>query len=127
MLLDTSVVVEIFRSPAGSARFRKIVAEVGDEETYVSMVQLAEIADWATKNGAPPQSRVDAVKEFARIVPLDERICLNASEINHRRRNAEHGDFGLIDGIILATARSIGQRVLTIDEDFSGESDCLVI
>lgn len=127
MLLDTSTLVEIFRSSAGSARFRMIMAEVGDEEAYVSVIQLAEIADWATRTGAPPEGRVDALKEFARIVPLDERICLNASEIKHRRRNAGHGDFGLIDGIILATARSIGQRVLTLDTDFSGENDCLVI
>jgi len=127
VLLDTSALVEIFRSSAGSARFRKIMAEIGDEEAYVSVIQLAEIADWATKNGASPEGRVDAVKEFARIVPLDERIYLGASEIKHRRRNAGHDSFGLIDGIILATARSIGQRVLTIDKDFSGESDCLVI
>jgi hypothetical protein len=32
-----------------------------------------------------------------------------------------------MDGIILATASSIGQRVLTLDEDFTGEKDCLVI
>jgi predicted nucleic acid-binding protein len=126
VLLDTSAVVEIFRSPAESARFKKIVAEVGDEEVYVSMVQLAEIADWATKNKAPPEERVEAVKEIARTVPLDERICLDAAVIKQARRSAGHVDFGLIDGIILATARSMGQRVLTFDEDFEGEMDCLV-
>ncbi len=127
MLLDTSTVVEIFRNSAESARFKEIMAEIGDEEAYVSMIQLAEVADWATRNGTPPEERVDAVKELARIVPLDERICLDASEIKHRRRDAGRGDFGLVDGIILATARSIGQSVLTLDEDFIGENDCAVI
>jgi predicted nucleic acid-binding protein len=127
VLLDTSAIVEIFRGPAGSAHFEKIMTEIADEEVYVSTIQLAEIADWATGNKAPPEKRVEAVKEMARMVTLDERICLDAAAIKQRRRKAGHDDFGLIDGIILATARSIGQRVLTLDEDFAGESDCLVI
>ena len=127
MLLDTSVIVEIFRSPAGSTRFDRIMAEIRDEELYVSTVQLAEIADWATRNRAPPEERVDAVKGLARIVPLDERICLDAAAIKLRRRKAGYKDFGLIDGVILATAGSIGQHVLTFDEDFVGENDCSVI
>jgi predicted nucleic acid-binding protein len=127
VLLDTSAIVEIFRSPAGSAHFEKITTEIGDEEIYVSMVQLAEIADWATRSDAPPEERIGAVKEMARIVPLDERICLDAAAIKQRRREAGHDDFGLTDGIVLATARSIGQRVLTLDGDFVGENDCMVI
>jgi predicted nucleic acid-binding protein len=127
VLLDTSVMIEIFRNSSGSARFDRIMAEIGDEEVYISTVQLAEIADWATRNGAPPEERADAVKELARMVPLGERICLDAAAIKQRRRKAGHDDFGLIDGIILATARSIGQRVLTLDVDFGGEADCLVV
>jgi len=127
VLLDTSAIVEIFRSPAESVRLEKITAEIGDEEVYVSTIQLAEIAYWASRNKAPPEDRVEAVKEMARIVPLDERICLEGAAIKQRRRKSGHDDFALIDGIILATARSIGQRVLTLDEDFAGESDCLVI
>ena len=49
------------------------MAEVGDEETYVSMVQLAEIADWATKNGAPPQRG-----EIVRMPLLDEERVMSA-------------------------------------------------
>ena len=119
--------VEIFRNPAGSARFREIAAEIVDEDVYVSMVQLAEVADWAVRNETPPEERVNAVKELARIVPLDERICLDAAAIKRLRRGAGRGDFGLVDGIVLATARSIGQRVLTLDEDFMGEDDCSII
>ena len=127
MLLDTSVLVEMFRSPAESARFKRIMAEVADEEVYVSTVQLAEVADWATRNGAAPDKRVEAIKEIASIVPLDERICLEAAAIKQERRSAGHGDFGLIDGIVLATARSVGQRVLTLDADFGGDEGCTVL
>jgi predicted nucleic acid-binding protein len=126
VLLDTSAIVEIFRSRAGSARFDEIMAEIGDEEIYISVVQVAEIADWAVRNRASPEERTEAVKEMARMVLLDERICLDAAVIKQRRRRTAR-DFSLMDGIILATARSIGQRVVTLDKDFTGEKDCLVI
>jgi predicted nucleic acid-binding protein len=85
------------------------------------------VADWAERNKAPPEDRIDAVKELARIVPLDERICLDAAEIKRKRRKAGYASFDLIDGIILATARSLGQRVLTFDSDFAGEDDCILM
>ena len=127
MLLDTSAIVEIFRSPAESADLNRILAEIGDEEVYISIVQLAETADWATRNRAPAEERVDAVKAIARIVPLDAQICLDAAAITHRKRKEGADNFGLVDGIILGTARSMGQRVLTLYRDFDGENDCLVI
>ena len=76
---------------------------------------------------SPCRREGDAVKEIARIVPLDVRICLDAAAIKHRKRKEGVDNFGLIDGIILATAGSISQRVLTLNRDFEGENDCLVI
>jgi len=127
MLLDTSVIIEIFRSPSTSGCFKRILREIGDEEAFVSHVQLAETADWAIKNGVSARERVGSVKEFARMVPLDEEICLEAPNVKYRRRELGYSDFSLMDGIILATARSIGQRMLTLDKDFEGEADCLII
>ena len=127
MLLDTSAIIEIFRNPAGSLRFEEITKKIGDEEVYVSIVQLAEISDWAFKNKVPAEERIQAVKEIARMVPLDEEICQNAAEIKQRHRKAGRNKFGIIDGIILATARSLGQHVLTLDEDFAGEKDCVIV
>jgi len=127
MLLDTSVIVEIFRSPSTSRRFKRIAREMGDEEAFVSQVQLAEVADWAIRNGVSARDRVSSVKEFARVVPLDDEICLEAPTIKNRRRESGRPDFSLLDGIILATARSISQRMLTLDRDFEGEADCTII
>jgi len=127
LLLDSSAIVEVFRSPVTSRRFRAIEREIGDEEVFVSIVQLAEVADWAVRNQVSPKERIAAIKEFARIVPLDEQICLEAPAIKYRRRESGYADFGLLDAIVLATARSIGQRVLTFDEDFAGEGDCIVL
>ena len=127
LLLDSSAIIEIFRSPITSKRFKAIESEIGDEDVFVSVVQLAEVADWAVRNRVSPNDRIAAIKELAHVVPLDEQIGLEASAIKYRRRDLGHADFSLFDAIVLATARSIGQRLLTFDKDFSGESDCIVL
>ena len=126
MFLDSSVIIEVFRRPSDSEFFQRVERIIGDGEVFVSIVQLAEVADWAVRNKVSPKERVAAVKEFARVVPLDEQICLDAAEIKAGRREKGYVDFGLLDGVVLASARSIGQRLLTLDRDFAGEADCQV-
>jgi len=124
MLLDTSALVAFFTSKRAASRIEK---EVGDSELYVSQVQLAELADWATKSGLPAAERVEAVEQMASAVPLTKDICLTAAMIKFARRKKGVANFGIIDGIILATARSLGQSLVTFDADFEGEEDCVVL
>lgn len=123
-LLDTSAVVAIFTSKGAAERIRK---EVGGSQLYVSCIQLAELADWATKSGAPAAERVEALEQMANVAPLTKEICLEAAAIKSARRKKGLSAFGIIDGIVLATARSLGQSLLTLDADFAGEEDCVVL
>lgn len=127
MLLDSGVIIEIFRSPQDSKHFRAILRAIGDEEIFVSIIQIAEVAEWASRNQLPAKERVVAVRDFARIVPLEEQVCIDASEIKRLRREQGYSDFSLMDGIILATARLIEQRLMTFDGDFTGEIDCILL
>ena len=124
MLLDTSTLVAIFTSKKLAERIGK---ELGDSQLYVSHVQLAELADWATRSGAPAAERVEAVEQMANVVPLTKEICLEAAAIKSKKRKKGISSFGILDGVILATARSLGQNLITFDRDFVGEQDCLVL
>ncbi|HXW36628.1 MAG TPA: type II toxin-antitoxin system VapC family toxin [Nitrososphaerales archaeon] len=124
VLLDTSALVAIFTSKRNADRIDR---EVGDSQLYVSHVQLAEVADWATRSGAPAADRVEAVEQMAIVVPLTKEICLDAAAIKSDRRKKGRPTFGIIDGIILATARSLDQSLITFDSDFDGEGDCAVL
>lgn len=124
MLLDTSALVAIFTSKKVADRISK---EVGDSQLYVSQVQLAELADWATRAGAPAAERLEAVEQMVTMAPLTKEICLEAAAVKFAKRKKGVSGFGIIDGIILATARSLGQGLLTLDSDFSGELDCTVL
>ena len=91
------------------------------------IVQLAELSDWCIANDAPARERVEEVKKLANIIPLDEDICLEGSRIKNERRRKGFGNFGLLDGLVLAAARSVGERVLTFDRDFAQEQDCVLL
>ncbi len=124
MLLDTSAVVAILTSKKAADRIGK---EVGDSQLYVSHIQLAELADWATRSGAPAAERVDALEQMASVAPLTKEICLEAAAIKFTKRKKGFSGFGIVDGIVLATARSLGQSLITFDADFAGEEDCVVL
>ena len=100
---------------------------LSSEQVFVSVIQIAEVADWSVRNNLPAVEEITAVKEFAQIVPLDEKICEDSARIKKKRRSGGHKDFGLVDALILATARSVNQRLLTIDQHFAGEEDCMVL
>jgi predicted nucleic acid-binding protein len=124
MLLDTSAVVAILTSKKAADRVGK---EIGDSQLYVSHIQLAELADWATRSGAPAAERVDALEQMASVAPLTKEICLEAAAIKFAKRKRGLSGFGIVDGIVLATARSLDQNLITFDADFAGEEDCVVL
>ena len=127
MLLDTSVVIEVLRHIKTSKEFKLIQRRIGEEELYVFVVQLAELSDWCFANDVPVRERVEEVKKLANIIPLDEDVCLEGSRIKNERRKKGFRSFGLVDGFLLAAARSVGERLLTFDRDFAEEQDCLVL
>jgi len=127
LLLDTSAIVEVLRHPRTSKEFKLIQKQIGEEELYMLVVQLAELSDWCFANNVPVRERIEEVKKLANIIPLDEDICLEGSRIKSERRKKGFGSFGLLDGLLLAAARSVGEQVLTFDRDFAEEQDCLVL
>jgi predicted nucleic acid-binding protein len=127
LLLDTSAIIEVLRHPRTSNEFRLVEKHIGEEDLYVLVVQLAELSDWCIVNNVPVRERIEEVKSIANIIPLDEDICLEGSRIKNERRKKGFGSFGILDGLLLAAARSVGERVLTFDRDFAEEEDCLVL
>ena len=91
------------------------------------MVQLAELSDWCISNNVPARDRIEKVKGLTSIISLDEDICFEGSRIKNQRRKKGFRKFSLLDGLVLAAARTVGERVLTLDQDFDGEDDCLIL
>jgi predicted nucleic acid-binding protein len=59
-------------------------------------------------------------------VPLDEETAEMAGKISAERRSRVRG-WGLVDSIVLATARARGMKVITGDEHFRGLDEAIMI
>ena len=127
MFLDTSIIIDIFRHGRDSERFRNIYDLIKDENLFISVIQLGEISDWCLKNNINPYERISKIKEMCVIAPLNEEICLEASRIKYDMRSSGVEKFSLIDGIILASARHMGEKLLTADRDFRKSKDAIIL
>jgi predicted nucleic acid-binding protein len=127
MFLDTSIIIEIFSNDQKTKTFQEIYKHIKDEPLFISLIQIGEIADWCLKNNLDPEKRITKLKQILNVIPLNEKICYEAAHIKYTIRKKGVAKFGFLDGIILASARSINQRLLTTDSDFRTIEDAVVI
>jgi len=127
MFLDTSILIEIFRNDQKTRTFQEIYKHIKDEPLFISLIQIGEISDWCLKNNIDPEKRITKLKQILNVIPLNEKICYEAAHIKYKIRKKGVAKFGLLDGIVLASARSINQRLLTTDSDFRTISDAVVV
>ena len=127
MFLDTSIIIEIFRSKKNSETFEEIFKLIKDNPIFISVIQIGEISDWCLKNNINPEKRISKLKLILNVVPLNEKICLDGPKIKYNVRKKGIKKFSLIDGIILSSAISINQKLLTTDKDFVNIKDAIVL
>ena len=70
----------------------------------------------------PPEMR-----EIVEILEIEEDIVLEVSRVKHERREEDIDKFGLIDGLILASERSLGEVLLTFDTNFRNLDDVILL
>ena len=127
MFLDTTIVIELLQGDSKSKRIEKILAFIKDEPIFISVIQLGEITDWCISAKADTFKPISQIKEIANIIPVNEKIAIEGAEIKHEMRNSGIKKFSLMDGLILASARSINQNLLTSDTDFRKAKDAVII
>ena len=127
MFLDTSIIVEIFRYNEDSRNFQKIFELIKDDPLFISILQIGEISDWSLMNKIDPAEPLEFLKKTMNIIPLSEGICIDASKIKYEMRKKGEKKFSLADGIILASARSINQTLLSKDRDFKKAEEVIIL
>jgi len=119
MFLDTSIIIELFRSDSNSPGFVRIYEHVKGEPLFMSVIQVGELSDWCLKNNVRPEDMLGQLKKIVGAIPLNEKLCLEGSRIKSEMRAKGSRSFSLIDGMLLASARSVNQTLLTLDRDFA--------
>ena len=95
----------------------------GDEESFVSTINLAEVYLWVAKSydEATAGEKVATVERRCHVLPVERDTVIEAAKIKKREK------LGLADSLILASARQVGARVVTGDPDLNGLRDVVFL
>ena len=120
-VLDSYAWVEYFR---GTDAGRTVAEELASGLVGTPLVVVAELRDKYVRERVPDWSKDLAyIMETTALLPEDEGIAVRAGETKNRMRAEGRRDFGLIDGIILETARALNAVLVTGDPHFRGLRD----
>ena len=110
-LLDTNILSDLIRNPAGRAARR--LAVVGETTVCTSIVVACELRYGATKKGSPQLSeRVEVILESLEVLPLDKEADRRYAEIrSHLERLGKPIEPN--DLLIAAHARALDLTLVT--------------
>ncbi|MFB6217007.1 MAG: PIN domain-containing protein [Candidatus Aenigmatarchaeota archaeon] len=116
-LLDTWAWIEFY---IGSEKGKKVYELLeSSEKCFTSMVTVAELSDNFQSGNLESDNSWDEIRAFieskTEIIELDTEICSNAGRIKHEERE-KYPDFGLMDSIILSSARKHNLNIITGDK-----------
>lgn len=125
-LLDTWAWIEFYDgSEKGEEVYRLLES---DEKIHTSVITLAELSDNFQRGNFSTDHNWEELEVFIRtntdLTELNPKIASRAGEIKDRKRK-EFPDFGLMDGIILATAEEKNLELVSGDPHLKGEERTL--
>ena len=95
----------------------------GEEEMVVSAINLAEVYLWVSRtyDETIAGGKVATVEKRCHVIPVERDTALEAAKIKGKEK------LGFADGLILATARQVGGKVVTGDPDMKGLRDVVFL
>jgi len=122
LLLDTYAWVEFFN---GTEKGKKVKAILKKENCFTSTICLAELSEWIERENINRKEKMHEIKTLSSILELDQEILELAGILKVQKRKKEKG-FGLIDAIILATAKTYKLKIVTGDKHFKEENTIML-
>jgi predicted nucleic acid-binding protein len=122
-VVDTFAWIEYF---AGSERGQRVRQYVESGEAITPSIVIAEFTDKYEREGMSTKERLTFIRGKSTISALDDDVAEAAGKISAQRRTKVKG-WGLVDSVVLATARAKGVRVVTGDEHFRDLTDAVMI
>ncbi len=116
-LLDTWAWIEFY---IGSEKGKEIYKKLeSNKKCFTSVISLAEMSDNYQSGNLKSDNKWKEIRSFieskTEIIRLNQEICSRAGKIKQEERQ-KFPDFGLMDAIILSTARENNLKVITGDK-----------
>jgi predicted nucleic acid-binding protein len=120
--VDANVWIEYFRG----RDLGKITKMLESDLVYTSIIAITEIADKFEREGKKSEDEILFVRSRGVILPVSIKAAAAAAKIKKELRG-RNPKFGMADAIQLASARERNTKFLTLDHDFEGETDVVVL
>jgi predicted nucleic acid-binding protein len=122
VIIDTSAWVEFFRA---TEKGKMVNGIVDSNPCFTSAISIAEISEWSEKEKKDRCAILAGIKSLSTMIDLKEDILELAGILKIEKRK-KIKDFGIIDAIVLATAKQYGLRIVAKDRHFVGE-DAIIL
>jgi len=122
--VDASAWIEYLR---GSERGQKVggIIDSGAHELFTPMSVVAEVVKFHLREKIDPERAIEAIQRLSSLTPLSMESSIHAAQLcvkYHSKKNA----FGMLDAFVLATAKEIGSKILTFDNDFKECKEAII-
>ena len=114
-IIDSSAWIEYLEGSLLGEKVRKILFE--NNEIYVLNLMIAEVVSKVKRKKGDADTAYNSIISNSKIVELTPKIAKEAGLL-HAEIRKKIKNFGLVDAIILSSARKLGAKILTKDEHF---------
>jgi predicted nucleic acid-binding protein len=124
VLFDTWAWWEVLQGSADGAALRRRYLDESGLQVLTAALSLGELSAKLSSEGAPDSVplTVTSIRNASTIVDLTGELAVEAGLLRTRLRMRAKSA-SLADGIVLATARQQGARLISVDRAFAGEPD----
>ena len=120
VVVDSSGWIEVFTDGHQAEQFLALLAD--ESHLVVPAISILEVFKWVLREHSEAQAiQAAAVMQRGHVVDLDTPLAIAAAQLSHALR------LPMADSIILATARAHQARLHTMDSDFQGLPDVVLI
>ncbi|MBI4980170.1 PIN domain-containing protein [Candidatus Woesearchaeota archaeon] len=124
-VIDAYAWVEYFGGSLLGEKVKSIVENTSNE-IFTNVLTIAEMASHFERKGIAFVEAKRIIFSLSTIYIIDETFAEDAGKL-HAKIKPLRKHMGLADVIILLTARKLGAKVVTGDEDFKGLKEVIMI
>lgn len=124
-VVDAYAWVEYFNGTKAGEKVREII-EKSNNIIYTNIITLAELSSSYARNSLPFEEERKSLLSLSSIYQIGVDFSIEAGEL-HAKMKKERKNISLADVFVLLTARKLGAKLVTGDEDFRGLKGVVMI
>lgn len=115
-VLDASVWIEYLEGTIKGLEIKNII-ENDSSSNITSAVTVAEVISKVLRLNQDAELALTHINNFSIVIELTQELGIAAGKI-HVEAKKKNKEFGMLDAFVVATARKLNAKILTIDSDF---------